>query len=77
MMCICGNTLPANAKSCPACGGSFEAGSSPMRIGPPKPKPISVSKGAPEAKPRLDPAIALSVIIFVLTVVVGVVIQSI
>ena len=77
MMCICGNALPANAEACPACGGSFAPGSSPIPIARPKPKPIAVSEGAQEAKPRFDPAITVAVIIFVLTVVVGVVLQSI
>ena len=77
MMCICGNVLPANAEACPACGGSFAPGSSPIPIAKPKPKPITVAEGAPESKRRFDPAIAVSLIIFVVTVLVGVLLQSI
>jgi hypothetical protein len=72
MMCICGNVLPANAEECPACGGSFNPNSRPI----PAPGPTAVSACTLESKPGFDPAITVSLIIFVLTVLIGVAFQS-
>ena len=69
MMCICGNTLPANAEECPACGGSFNPDSVATRKDA-SPDPV------PEAKPKFDPTITVSVIVFVLAVLIGVAFQS-
>ncbi len=76
MMCICGNTLPANAEECPACGGSFNSSPTPI----PKPRPRSIATpaaaGAAEAKPRFDPVVVMSILTFVAAVLIGVAIQS-
>lgn len=68
MMCICGNTLPPNAKECPACGGSFKFNSTPiLRTG---------RLSTQEAKPRFNPVVVMSIIAFVATVFIGVVVQT-
>lgn len=69
MMCICGNTLPPNAEECPACGGSFNPNSVAIRK-------ATTSAHALEAKRRFDPTITVSVIVFVLTVLIGVALQT-
>lgn len=73
MMCICGNVLKPNAKECPACGGTFEYNANPQ----PAPVRAIASGFAPEVKRTFDPVIAVSVAVFVLTVIVGVLLQSI
>jgi hypothetical protein len=67
MMCICGSVLPANAKQCPSCGGSFNFSSTPVL----RPRRTTAG-GAPKAKSGLNPTIvAMFVFVFVFAVLAG------